>query len=92
MAFAAFGTTVTNDATAGEVSAGPIAYDFLGLIQLSKANIGTWSLQLDMVDSGRVGGLGYIGFEYTVIPEPAAFGLMAIVGSAILFIRHKLML
>lgn len=66
MAFTAFGATVTNDPTAGGVSAGVIDYDTLGLPQLSTNNIDTWSLEIDMVDTGAVGGLDSISFNYTL--------------------------
>jgi len=65
MQFTALGSSVTKDPTTGGVSGGVVSYDTLGLTQLSTSNIGTWSLEMDMVDVGRIGGLDSIEFVYT---------------------------
>jgi len=62
--FTAFGSSVTNDADA---NGGPVIhYNELGLTQLSTNNIDTWSLEIDMIDTGSIGGLNSISFEYTL--------------------------
>jgi len=82
--------TFTKDPTTGGVSGGVISYDNLtGLTQLSTSNIGSWSLEIDMVDTGRIGGLSYIEFDYTLVPEPSALGLVAFVGCGLLLVRRR---
>ena len=64
----------TKDPTTGGVSGGVISYGNLtGLTQLSTGNIASWSLEIDMDDIGKVSGLSYIEFNYTVTaggPDP----------------------
>jgi hypothetical protein len=81
MNFAAFDnpTGVTIDSqTSGIVTSGRVSYDDLGITQLIKGNIASWTLEIDMVDTGSVQGLDYIEFDYTyTVPEPGTYALLA---------------
>ena len=94
-------TTVFTDASAnsydliGFQHAAPevlIDYSTTGLDALTKDNTGTWSMTVSADDTLGITttGLGGFELEYTVVPEPATFGLLGLAG-AVIFIKRKLM-
>jgi hypothetical protein len=70
---------------------GSVGAELTGLTALALANVDTWGLEVwahdDHGDDGVA--LGSIGFEYTVIPEPATLGMVVAMGGAMLWIRRK---
>ena len=82
-------TTLTGDYTDYLDYTGTVDADqsLAGLTALTKDNTGLWQLDLSATGTQSIG-LGAIGFEYTVVPEPATLGLLAFVGGGMLWIRR----
>jgi hypothetical protein len=81
--------SLTGNVTGDDVSYdGSIGQALSGLTALTAANANTWVLE-QWGNASESTGLGSIGFEYTVIPEPATLGLFVFVGGGMLWIRRK---
>jgi hypothetical protein len=75
VAFTAFDDTTAT--IAGNVpTAGVIDYDTIGITQLSLGNIATWDFEVD-VTAGDLQGVESLSFEYTTVPEPGTYALLA---------------
>lgn len=71
-----------------------IDYSTTTLTALTKDNTGTWSMIASADHTLGVTQSGFGGFEleYTVIPEPATLGLVAMVGIGLIAVRRTFML
>lgn len=91
--------TTTLPTLSGHSTATWIDYEteLSGLTALSLANVATWQLDMEAVMSTDADpaanptdlGFTQVNFEYTVIPEPATLGLIAVAGAGIIFFRRK---